>query len=131
MISDNFLCCSAVSLCCKSRSLYKITFNKPATGFTQEDIEVTNGTKGTFAQTDELGKEFTIVVTNSGSCYQTIDVTTGSCTDASGNKLSDVTKLTIQIDRTAPTAPEVTARASSTTGTVKGTVAAGEAAAGK
>lgn len=111
-----------------SEITYKITFNKPVTGFTQEDIEVTNGTKGTFVQTDELGKEFTIVVTNSGSCYQTIDVTTGSCTDASGNQLSDVTKLTIQIDRTAPTAPEVTARASSTTGTVKGTVVAGEAA---
>ena len=69
--------------------------------FTTDDIVVTNGTKGTFGTTT-ANKVYTLVVTNSGSCTQTVSVAASKCTDAVGNNNTAASKSVI-IDRTAPT----------------------------
>ena len=57
---------------------YTFTFSENVTGFTADDISVTNGEKGTFAGS---GAVYTLLVTNTGSCEQTISVAEGACTD--------------------------------------------------
>ena len=103
--------------------IYTFTFNKQAIDFIIDDIEVTNGTKGTFTKVSD--KVYTLVVTNNGTCEQTVRVKTGASTDNSGNSLTEVTPITIQIDRTAPTAPEIKVKAQSETGITKGEIIAG------
>ena len=69
--------------------------------FTASDITVTNGTKGAF-KTVRANKVYTLVVNNSGSCTQKVEVAAGKCTDTLGNKNTAASK-SITIDRTAPT----------------------------
>lgn len=68
--------------------------------FTVDDITVTNGSKGTFT-TITANKKYTLVVTNTGTCEQTISVPAGKCTDTAGNNNTEVRKA-MTIDRTAP-----------------------------
>lgn len=79
---------------------YTMQFSEIVTGFTTGDITVTNGTKGTFTAVD--GDTYTLVVTNSVSCIQTVSIAAGTCTDAAGNGNAAGSKA-IKIDRTAPT----------------------------
>ncbi|MBO6232693.1 MAG: dockerin type I repeat-containing protein, partial [Clostridia bacterium] len=79
---------------------YTFTFSENVTGFTKDDITVVNGTAGAFAGS---GKEYTLVVTNTGSCEQSVSVAAGKCIDAAGNNNKVSNTLKITIDRTAPT----------------------------
>ena len=79
---------------------YTFTFSENVTGFTVDDITVTNGKKGTL---NGGGKTYTLTVTNSGSCTQTVSVAANVCTDSSGNGNAESNKLSILIDRTLPT----------------------------
>ena len=79
---------------------YTFTFSEEVTGFTKEDVAVTNGTKGTFTSKSE--SEYTLVVNNTGSCSQTVSVAAEKCTDVAGNGNTASSK-TVTIDRTAPT----------------------------
>lgn len=74
---------------------YTFTFREEVTGFDASDITVTNGTKGTFSGS---GRIYTLVVTNSGSCTQTIKVNADVSATASGNG-NEATSKTIVIDR--------------------------------
>ena len=65
---------------------YNIKYNEPTTGFSIEDIEVTNGTKGKFTRISS--SEFNIEVTNDGACKQKITVPSGACYDGAGNASS-------------------------------------------
>ena len=78
---------------------YTFTWSEAVTGFAAEDVTVTNGTKGTFSGS---GKKYTLVVTNSGSCTQTINVPAGKCTDAVGNG-NTAASITRTIKRDEPT----------------------------
>ena len=69
--------------------------------FTVDDITVTNGTKGTFTATT-ANKVYTLVVTNTGSCTQKVEVPENKCTDVAGNSNTSASK-TVTIDRTKPT----------------------------
>ena len=79
---------------------YTFTFSEDVTGFTQDDILVTNGTKSTFSGSD---KTYTLIVTNSGSITQTVKVDANKCTDIAGNGNIESSTFTITIDRTSPT----------------------------
>ena len=79
---------------------YTFKFSEDVVGFEEKDISVSNGTKGTFKTVS--AKEYTLVVTNSGSCTQTVTVPAGCCTDSAGNSNTASTK-SITIDRTSPT----------------------------
>ncbi|OGO84466.1 MAG: hypothetical protein A2Y22_05515, partial [Clostridiales bacterium GWD2_32_59] len=78
---------------------YTIQFNETVTGFDIDDITVINGTKGTFTQVD--ADTFTLVVTNSASCTQTVTVSAGVCQDALANDNTSGTKI-ITIERIGP-----------------------------
>ena len=105
-----------------SQITYTFTFNKePLNGsFTQSDISVTNGTITSFTKVSDT--VYTAIVTNTGSCTQSVDVITGSVEDTSGNTLEDVTAFSMLIDRTNPTNTAVSVKAGNVT---KGTVNAG------
>ena len=104
-----------------SEITYTIKFNKSVTGFGESDVTVENGKITSFTKVSD--SEYKVVVSNTGSTTQTVGIITGSCQDLSGNLIGEVTPITIEIDRTAPTAPSITVRASSITGTQKGSVA--------
>ena len=106
-----------------SQITYAFTFNKDTNTFSQEDITVTNGTITSFTKVSD--SVYTAVISNEGTCIQTVGVEEDSCTDLYGNNVEDVTPVQISIDRTAPTAPEVTGKDSSTD-TIKGVVPSGE-----
>lgn len=79
--------------------IYTFTFSEPVIGFTAEDITITNGIKGIF--TVKSSREYTLVVTNTGSCAQTVSVAEGACWDTSGNGNKAGSKSMI-IDNIAP-----------------------------
>ena len=79
---------------------YTFKFSEDVTEFTQDDILVTNGTKGAFSGS---GKTYTLVVTNSGSTTQTVKVDANKCTDAAGNGNTASNTVSITIDKAAPT----------------------------
>ncbi|MBR3132891.1 MAG: InlB B-repeat-containing protein, partial [Clostridia bacterium] len=79
---------------------YNFTFSENVTGFTADDIEVTNGSKGTFSGS---GKEYTLIVTNSileGS--QVVSVAANKCVDRAQNGNTAASKTAL-IDKVAPT----------------------------
>ena len=101
---------------------YTFTFNKDTTTFDQSDIIVTNGTITSFASVSD--SVYTMVVSNNGTCKQTVGVMADACTDLSGNIVEPVTPIVIDIDRTAPTAPVIVVK-DDDTDTTKGTVTSG------
>lgn len=64
---------------------YTFTFLEPVSGFTVEDVTVTNGTKGTFTQVSE--KVYTLVVTPTDEVVGSVvvNVAAGVLTDIKGN----------------------------------------------
>lgn len=93
---------------------YTFTFNNSVKEFDINDIEVQNGTKGTFNKVSE--NEYSLVVRNSGSCIQTVTVPNGVCKDAIRDIENIGNNIEVTIDRKGPelTSLEVT---SPTTGT--------------
>jgi uncharacterized repeat protein (TIGR02543 family) len=81
---------------------YTFTWSEEVTGFTTEDITVTNGTKGTFTKTS--GTVYTLVVTTQANQdnTQTINVAAGKCKDIAGNENAAISKE-VKIDRKSPT----------------------------
>ncbi len=73
-----------------STIIYTIQFNENVTGFTAEDITVTNGTKGEFTKVND--REYTIVVTNASVGTQTIAISGGTCMDNVNNSNISVSK---------------------------------------
>ena len=61
---------------------YTFTWSKEVTGFTEEDITLTNGTRVSF---NGQGKVYNLVVKNSGNYTQTVSVAKNKCTDLYGN----------------------------------------------
>jgi hypothetical protein len=64
---------------------YTFTFLEPVSGFTVEDVTVTNGTKGTFTQVSE--KVYTLVITPTDEVVGSVEVNVaaGVLTDIKGN----------------------------------------------
>ena len=82
---------------------YTFTWSEEVTGFTTEDITVTNGTKGTFTKTS--GTVYTLVVTTVAKQDNTqkVVINTNVCTDVVGN-VNIAASKEVKIDRKAPTA---------------------------
>ena len=81
---------------------YTFEWSAQVKDFDASDIDVTNGTKGKFTAVSG-NKKFTLVVTNNGSCTQTVSVKAYKCSDTSGNLNTTGQTITRTIDRTAPT----------------------------
>lgn len=66
---------------------YTITFSERVTGFTTDDINVINGSKGTFSEIGTSGTKYTLVVTPPGgiSGNVTVDIGAGVAVDWVGN----------------------------------------------
>ena len=85
---------------------YTFTWSENVKGFTKDDITVVNGTKGTFSGS---GKQYNLVVTNTGNCVQKVNVTASKCTDEAGNNNKASTVISRTIQRTSQvTKPKVT-----------------------
>lgn len=78
---------------------YTFKFSEPVKDFSISDINVTNGTVGTFTKIDS--SNYTLVVTNDNNYIQTISVADNVCTDIVGNLNTGSTKK-VQIDRVVP-----------------------------
>ncbi|QGJ71774.1 Hypothetical protein PBC10988_34830 [Planctomycetales bacterium 10988] len=80
--------------------LFTFEFSEDVTGFTTEDIVVTNGTKGFFSTTD--GNTYTLSVTPTADGDVTVTVASAVAQDAAGNEnIGDI--ATVEYDGTAPT----------------------------
>ena len=77
---------------------YVFNFSENVKGFTKDDIEVTNGTKGGFSGS---GRKYTLIVTNDTEGEQVVKIPQGACTDSAGNKIAETVKKVV-IDRTGP-----------------------------
>ena len=89
---------------------YTFTFSEGVTEFTADDVTVTNGTESTFASISS--SVYTLIVTNTESCTQTVNVYADKCVDRAGNGNKEATGVSIEIDRDNPT---LTVNPSSTT----------------
>lgn len=84
-----------------SEITYTFEFSKPVEGFELNDIVITDGKVESFAEVTEK-KVYTLKLSNSGSCTQTVSVRSGVCEDHVGNQNTSAI-LSRTIDRTAPT----------------------------
>ncbi|MBE3663498.1 hypothetical protein BOO91_21590, partial [Vibrio navarrensis] len=82
--------------------LYTFTFNENVTGFTEDDITVSGGTKGTF--TAVSGTVYTLVVTPTANSTSnlTVDVAASVATDTAGNPNSAATQSVQVVDTALP-----------------------------
>ncbi|WP_338430540.1 Ig-like domain-containing protein [Synechococcus elongatus IITB3] len=82
--------------------VYTFTFSEAVTGFTANDITVTNGTKGTF--TAVSGTQYTLVVTPTAGFEGnvTVDIAAGVAIDAAGNPNTAATQSVQPVDTKAP-----------------------------
>jgi len=83
------------------------TLSTISTNFAQDDITVVGGTLSGWTATS--GTVYTAVFTPAANrtTAGTIDVATGTFTDASGVSNTAMTQLSLQIDTVAPSAPAV------------------------
>ena len=79
---------------------YTITFSEEVVGFTKDDIEVTNGTKGTFTGS---GKEYILEVIPVVDGAQIIKIPKGVYADEAGNVNEQEYQASCNIDITKPT----------------------------
>ncbi len=77
-----------------------ISFNESVTGFTVDDLTVTNGTAGNFSGS---GTTYTADVTSSGQGTVSVDISAGVVTDDAGNGNSAATTFSITFDSQSPT----------------------------
>ena len=65
---------------------FTFSFSEAVTGFTADDVSVTNGSKGSFSMaSDALSATLVVTPTASTSGTLTVSVATGAFADASGN----------------------------------------------
>ena len=76
-----------------------ITFSEDVTGFTSDDISVSNGTLGTLSGS---GTVYSINVVPSGSGTVTVDIASDAAKDAAGNNSSAATPLSRSFVSAAP-----------------------------
>ncbi len=62
---------------------YTIQFSENVSGFDATDITISIGGLSAFNKVD--GNTYTVVISNTGPCIQTVSVTAGKCTDTAGN----------------------------------------------
>lgn len=85
----------------KDTVIYTFTWSEDVENFTVEDIEVINGSKGTF--TKESGKVYTLEVDTTNEGRQIVKVPANVCTDIAGNENSErATYNNVVIDYTKP-----------------------------
>ncbi len=84
-----------------------INFNKPATDFVANDIDVSNATLSNFTSNID-DDEFTVTVTPDSEGEVTLDLAANATTDAAGNGNEAATPFSITFDETRP---EITFRA--------------------
>ncbi len=84
---------------------FTFTFSEAVTGFTADDVAVTNGTKGTFTSNAD-GSVYTLVVTPTGGEIA-VSVPVGAAQDAAGNA-STAANATQAVDIGAPTVTSIT-----------------------
>jgi len=77
-----------------------IAFSESVTGFTVDDISVTNGTKSNFAGT---GSSYSFDITPLADGLITVNIVGAVCVDVANNGNTAATQFTITSDRTAPT----------------------------
>ncbi len=83
--------------------IYTFTFTQNVTGFEKSDISVINGTPGEFNIVNAT--TYTLVVTNSGPCIQTVSVPSDACRTQDNKPNKAASKNVIIIDTTPPDAP--------------------------
>ena len=80
---------------------YTITWSEDVKGFTAEDIEIVNGSKGTFTKVNN--KVYTLEVDTTNEGRQIVKVPAGACEDIAGNENVDrATYNKVVIDYTKP-----------------------------
>jgi len=79
---------------------YTFTWSEVVTGFTKDDITLTQGTAP--GSLSGSGTTYTLVVNNSGTCTQKVEVAANKCTDIAGNSNVTSTSKSVTIDRTVP-----------------------------
>ncbi len=94
--------CDKTSPTNASTLTYTITFSETVTGFTKEDITVTNGTKGTFSGSGTI-YSLTVTTEDQQNNTQTVAIGAGVCTDSAGNSNTASNTKPIVIDRKVPT----------------------------
>lgn len=84
----------------KDTVIYTFTWSENVVGFTSEDIEVTNGSKGNFSGS---GNVYTLEVDTTGEGRQIVKVNANVCTDIAGNPNEERTTYNqVVIDYTKP-----------------------------
>ncbi|MEA2049171.1 MAG: Ig-like domain-containing protein, partial [Campylobacterota bacterium] len=88
-------------------TLYTFEFSEDITGFSTDDVTVTNGTKGTFTATD--ANTYTLEVTADDDSVLNISVELGTTdvADAVGNAFAGDTENTQTVDTTNPTVASI------------------------
>jgi hypothetical protein len=84
---------------------FTVTFNEDVTGFTIDDLTITNGTASNFVMVDARTYTFDVTPTTEG--LVTVEVEAGAVMDSGGNTNAAAT-LSITFDSTAPAAPTIT-----------------------
>ena len=98
---------------------YTFTFGEAVTGFSAEDVTVTNGAKGAFtpsAVAGEVGRVYTLVVTPTTGFEGnvTVDVAASAASDAAGNASTAAPRSVQAVDTKAPVAPVINSMADNT-----------------
>lgn len=88
----------------KDTVTYTFTWSETVTGFTANDIEITNGLKGEFKVVQDTdGKVYTLKVDRIAEGMQIVRVLSGACEDLAGNENTEkVTYNKVFIDCTKP-----------------------------
>ncbi|MDP4210200.1 MAG: Ig-like domain-containing protein, partial [Bacteroidota bacterium] len=90
-----------------------VTFSKSVTGFTLDDISVTNGTPGNFSGS---GTTYTFGITPAGQGLITVNIAAGVAQDIAGNDNTAASTFSIVYDSQAPTVA-ISSKASNPTNT--------------
>lgn len=87
----------------KEKVTYTFEFDESVYEFDKGDITIEKYNSIGDLKTEEDGKKYTLEVTNNGSCEQIVSVSKNAFKDVAGNFNTEEAKITITIDRTAPT----------------------------
>ncbi len=88
-----------------------VTFSESVTGFTPDDLTVTNGGISQFAGT---GAVYTLALTPLGQGAVMVDLAAGAALDAAGNASMAAAQLSLIFDSIAPSAPTLSSAANRT-----------------
>ncbi|KJR37758.1 Ig-like domain-containing protein, partial [Vibrio sp. S234-5] len=82
--------------------LYTFTFSESVTGFTEDDITVSGGTKGTFTAVSRTVYTLVVTPTADSTSNLTVDVAASVATDTAGNPNSAATQSVQVVDTALP-----------------------------